>query len=334
MQINCGIEGHSWKLDKTSCKLIFNTEFGPSQLRYPFFESAPFNSDSAVEEFDRIVLRASKNMPSTYVGDQWTRDSQIAMSGVSARGVQVHLYLNGTYWGIYNPTERPDGWFTSSYLGGEKEDYFATNHGYMRGEDHISGDPNRFDTMTSMALARGLADAGTYETFRGLCDVTQFADYTILFWFSGFGDTIDNNYYAGMRNVPLVGQIPPEGFMLFMWDAEVVFQLAKNTPPGHEVPWVPPYYFTYTNCPDAPCTIVTTWLALRDNEDFNLLFADRIYKHCFNDGVLTDDNTQARWNALTDDINDAAVCEVARWPQGGGDLEVLGLEPCRPSTWI
>jgi len=312
LQINCAIEGHSWKLDKTSCKLIFNTEFGPSQLRYPFFESAPFNSDTAVEEFDRIVLRASKNMPSTYVGDQWTRDTQIAMSGVSARGIQVHLYLNGTYWGIYNPTERPCGWFTSSYFGGEKEDYFATNHGYERGEGHISGDPNRFDTMISMAQAQNLAVPGNYDTFRGLCDVTNFADYTILFWFSGFGDTIDNNWYAGMRNVPLLGQIPPEGFMMFMWDAEVVFE-AKCGPPGNEVPWVPPHYFTMTDH-----TIVDVWVALRDNEDFNLLFADRIYKHCFNDGVLTDDNTQARWNALTDDINDAAVCEVARWPQGGG----------------
>jgi len=318
--INCGIEGHSWAIDKRSYKLLFKTAFGPSQLRYPFFESAPFNSDSAVEAFDRIVLRASKNMPSTYVGDQWTRDSQIAMSDISARGNFVHLYLNGTYWGIYNATERPDGWFTSSYLGGEKEDYFATNHGFERGEGHISGDPNRFDTMISMALARGLANPGTYDTFRGLCDVTQFADYTILFWFSGFGDNIDNNWYAGMRNVPLVGSVPPEGFMMFMWDAEYVFK-NKGGPPGNSVPWVPPYYFTMTGgdeCHNGSCTIVDTWLALFDNADFRMLFADRVYRHCFNDGALTDDNTQARWNALTDDINEAAVCEVARWPEGGG----------------
>ncbi|MHC4659297.1 MAG: Calx-beta domain-containing protein, partial [Planctomycetota bacterium] len=169
-QINCGIEGHSWPLNKRSYKLIFKSVFGPTQLRYPFFESAPVNADSAVDEFDRIVLRASKNMPVTYAGDQWTRDSEIAMSGASARGTYVHLYLNGTYWGLYNATERPDAWFTSSYFGGEKEDYFATNHGIERGEDHISGDSSRFDTMISMAQARDLEVPGNYETFKGLCD--------------------------------------------------------------------------------------------------------------------------------------------------------------------
>ena len=312
LQINCAIEGHSWALNKRSYKLIFKSAFGPTQLRYPFLESAPVNADSAVDEFDRIVLRASKNMPVTYAGDQWTRDSQIAMSDVSARGAYVHLYLNGTYWGLYNATERPDAWFTSSYFGGEKEDYFATNHGYERGEDHISGDSTRFDTMISMAQAQNLEDPCNYETFKGLCDATNFADYTILFWFSGFGDTIDNNWYAGMRNVPLVGSVPPEGFMMLMWDAEYVFKNAAS-PPGHYEPWVPPYYFTMTGY-----TIVDTWLALYENEDFNILFADRIYKHCFNDGALTDDNTQARWDTITDYIDDAAICELARWPAGGG----------------
>ena len=61
----------------------------------------------------------------TYVEDQWVRDSQIAMSGLGSHGMFVHLYANGVYWGLYNPVERPDAWFTSSYLGGEMEDYLA-----------------------------------------------------------------------------------------------------------------------------------------------------------------------------------------------------------------
>ncbi|MHC4387740.1 MAG: lamin tail domain-containing protein, partial [Planctomycetota bacterium] len=312
LQINCGIEGHSWALDKRSYKLIFKSVFGPTQLRYPFFESAPVNADSAVDEFDRIVLRASKNMPITYAGDQWTRDCQIAMSDIGGHGNFVHLYLNGTYWGLYNATERPDAWFTSSYFGGQKEDYFATNHGIERGEDHISGDSSRFDTMISMAQVQNLEVPSNYETFKGLCDVTNFADYTILFWFSGFGDNIDNNWYAGMRNVPLTGAVPPEGLMMFMWDAEYVFK-NEGGPPGHYEPWVPYYYFTMTGH-----TIVDTWLALYENVDFRMLFADRIYKHCFNGGALTDGNTQGRWNAIVDYITDAAICEKARWPWGGG----------------
>ena len=329
--INCAIEGHSWALEKRSYKLIFKSQFGPSKLDYPFFESAVHHSDSAVEQFDRIVLRASKNMNVTYAGDQWTRDTQTLMSGIGSRGTFVHLYLNGTYCGIYNATERPDASFSSSYLGGEKEDYFATNHGYERGEDHISGDPNRFDNMISMALGLNLEDPTTYETFKGLCDVSNFADYTILYWFSGFGDGIDNNWYAGMRNVPLIGEIPPEGFMIYMWDAESVFQYMSG-PPGSAYPWVPYYYFYY-ECDESPndvnCTIVSTWVALHENEDFNMLFADRIYKHCFNDGALTDENTQTRWDMIVDDISDAAICERARWPYGSG---WSGQTPLPPET--
>ena len=35
----------------------------------------------------------------------------------------VHLYLNGLYWGLYNPVERPTGNFGEEYFGGENDDY-------------------------------------------------------------------------------------------------------------------------------------------------------------------------------------------------------------------
>ncbi len=33
---------------------------------------------------------------------------------------QVHLYINGVYWGLYNPVERPDENFAASHFGGVK----------------------------------------------------------------------------------------------------------------------------------------------------------------------------------------------------------------------
>ena len=306
--VNCGIEGHSWAMSKHSYKLLFKSQFGPSQLRYGLFESAPINSDSSVEEFNRIVLRAAKNYPVTYPGDQWVRDSQIQMSDIGAHGTFVQLYVNGTYCGVYNATERPDAWFTSSYFGGQMEDYFATSHGYERDDNHISGDHSRFDSMMSLAVDSNLENPTNYEQFKTLCDVEQFADYTVLYWFSGFGDGIDNNWYAGMRNNPLVGSFPPEGFMLYMWDGEFVF---KDGVGGNEVPWVPDDdYF------DDGHTITDIWLALLENEDFQLLFADRVYKHCFNSGALTEVNAQDRWNTIIDFIDEAAACEQARWSEG------------------
>lgn len=39
----------------------------------------------------------------------------------------VHLYVNGLYWGLYNPSERPSAPFVAAHLGGEPEDYDVRN---------------------------------------------------------------------------------------------------------------------------------------------------------------------------------------------------------------
>jgi hypothetical protein len=34
-----------------------------------------------------------------------------------------HLYINGTYWGLYETQERSEASFGASYFGGNREDY-------------------------------------------------------------------------------------------------------------------------------------------------------------------------------------------------------------------
>src|SRR5690606_16462928 len=89
----------------------------------------------------------------TYARDEWLRDAQLAMSGVGVHGMFVHLYLNGLYWGIYNLVERPDHAFASAYLGGDKDEWFAVNHGGM-----IEGFADRFNILIQLAQDGGLAD--------------------------------------------------------------------------------------------------------------------------------------------------------------------------------
>lgn len=307
-QIDCAIEGHSWAVTKRSFRLKFKRDFGPAKLNYPFFETAPTHADSATGRFDRIILRAGKNNSWaggrrdewTGVRDPWVRDAQIPMSGIGTRSLFVHLYVNGRYWGIFNPAERADQRFTSAYLGGDEEDWFATNHGIERGGQHLSGDSSRFERMVQLAERRNLENPSDFDEFRGLLNVEQFSDYVTIFWFSGFGDGLDNNWYGGMRNHP------PEGYMMFMWDGEATF-LPGNDNLGA---WVPPYFFSGNT------TIIKLWVALLENEDFRMVFADRIYKHCFNGGALTDENALARLGAMTDFIEDAVIGESARWGSG------------------
>jgi hypothetical protein len=334
-QIDCAIEGHSWSIAKRAFRLKFIRDFGPGKLKFPFFESDLLNADSAVDFFDRLVLRSGKNMSwalggthgggatVTYARDQWTRDTQIAMSGTASHGIFLHLYINNKYWGLYNPCERPDRWFLSAYFGSEPEDWLSSNHGLERGDGHLNGDSTRYDRMMELADEKDLENPAKYEEFKRLLDVPEYIDYVILYWYAGIGDGIDNNWYGGNCNYP------PGTYMFFMWDSELIFKDYVSDSPGNDVAWVNPLFLDPT--PDAAfdnTTIIGLWKSARENDDFMMTFADRIYEHCFHDGALTEDNSRQRWQTITDYIEDAIVCESARW----GD-EVTNPARTRENDW-
>jgi hypothetical protein len=52
---------------------------------------------------------------------------------------------------------------------------------------------------------------------------------------------------------------------------------------------------------------------MRTSAEFRLLFADRVYKHCFNGGALSMAASQQRYLKLANEIDKAIVAESARW---------------------
>ena len=57
------------------------------------------------------------------------------------------------------------------------------------------------------------------------------------------------------------------------------------------------------------------------NEEFKVFFKDRIYKHCFNDGVLSPNGPRPYHDYRMNEIFDAIVPETARWqPSSGRNL--------------
>ncbi|HUF62566.1 MAG TPA: CotH kinase family protein [Verrucomicrobiales bacterium] len=129
IRINGGWSRHYIATPKKSFTLLFRSEFGPRRLRFPLFPGSP------LESFDRIVLKGifsnawpDAARPPEYLRDQFLRDTMLAMGQPSSRGTWAHVYLNGLYWGIYNPSERPDASFAASHFGGNKEEYDAIKH--------------------------------------------------------------------------------------------------------------------------------------------------------------------------------------------------------------
>jgi hypothetical protein len=314
-QLNAGIRiqggAGRWEfMPKHSFRLFFRDEYGASKLKYPLF------ADSSMQEFDTLILRAGSDRSyaghpdtgdhrrTTYTEDEWLRDSQIAIAGVGAHGTFVQLYLNGLYWGLYNMIERPDDSFMASYFGGDKEDWYSVNH-----SGSISGSSDRFKELFKLVEGGGLADPEKYAAIKSYLDVTAFCDYLILEWYAGNTDWPQNNWYAALHNP--VGQVK-----YFIWDGELTWIDGAKIHVGQ------------TNAVGLTNTIKPLFEALIQNPDFKMELADRMVKHLFNDGALTDTNAQTRWLRLNHLIERAIVGESARW--GDARYEV----PITPDDWL
>lgn len=322
-QIDAGVRiqgGHTRepaKNPKHSFRLLFKKEYGAGRLNYPLFDE-----ESATTEFDTIILRGAGNQSwlhhneflgdnrgrAQYVRDQWAKDTQRAMGHPAAHNRMVHLYLNGLYWGLYNPTERPTGGFGESYLGGSKDDYDALNSG-----DPKDGDKAAFNEMLGRAR-QDLTVQSNYDALAEVLDIKGFTDYMILNHYGGNVDWDHHNWYA-MRNRN--GGL----WRFFAWDSEFFFtNLDDNV-------------ITKDNR-NNPSEI---FQALAQNEDYVRFLGDRLHEHFYNDGLLTEASVLERWEKRSADVELALVGESARWGDYRRDVHRRGgpfLLMTRDDSWV
>jgi hypothetical protein len=328
-QANAGLQIMGWtsrslsSTPKLNFRLLFERKYGPAQLRYPFFGPA------GASKFNSIALRANSRDSwaaeyaglgsATYLADQWAKQAQLEMGRLAPRGRFVHLYLNGLYWGIYNPTERPDAAFVASYLGGAREDYDVIK--FCCPQMVEDGGAAAWNDLLQAANA-GVTNLAAYQRLQGnrpdgtrdpawpcLIDIDNFIDYVINGQFHASVDW-PGNYYAG-RNAsdPLSG-----GFQFFQWDNDLAFSGADvnankvQTDPGSA------WWQTSPGALD---------IALRKNPEYRLRFADHVYRHFFNEGALTTRSNSARWTRLAELVEPALFAESARWGGVRGTLRTV-----------
>ena len=303
-QINSGVRMHGgWnrfnEMLKKSFRIYFRNEYDGA-LNFPLFP------DTMVERFEKIVLRSGngKAWPSPwrtdwqlaqtqYLRDQFSRDAQRDMGQLTSHGKFVHLYINGLYWGLYNPVERPDADFGESYLGGDNDEYDVVRWRRGPGITQIDGTLAAWNAMMGIARGRIASDA-VYGQIHQYLDVEAFIDYMIVNIFTANYDWPDSNAYALRR------QGPDGKFYFVSWDAEEsLFGLWDNR----------------TSLPYAN-SAGELYEALRGNAEFRREFGDRVHRHFFNDGAMTSENNEARWMDRATEIDRAIVAESARW----GDL--------------
>lgn len=325
VQIDCGLgliggwSRHYEATPKKSLRLEFKKDYGPGKLNFPLFGT------NEISEFDRINLRATFSdgwvdnaHPAQYLRDPFMRETYLAMGQPASRGTFVHLYINGLYWGIYNPTERPDDDYASSHYGGKDGDYDALKHQSLSAPasaptdsyEVISGTATRWQAALT-ASALDLSVLANYNQLRQYVDMTSLADYILANSFLSNQDWPDKNWYAFGRRDGADG-----GFKFVPWDSEYTLFLLD------------------INKTDATATLTPArfYTRARLSPEFRLLFADRIHKHCFNGGPLTSATMIARYSGMAAIIEPAINAEAARW--GDNPNTRQGSKDFRKSHWL
>ncbi|MBN1482343.1 CotH kinase family protein [candidate division KSB1 bacterium] len=349
--INCGarIRGGWSRTDsnpKHAFRYFFRSEYGEAKLQHPLFE------DEGVDEFDKMDLRTSQNYSwaygagskdggaerNTMLRDVFSRDLQRDMGQPYTRSRYYHLFINGTYWGLFQTQERSEASFAESYFGSDREDYDAikVDAGYQRPYIMEATDGTLDAWNALWAIARnGLSDKTSFNMIQGLnvdgspnpdypkyVDLDNLIDFMINTLFVGDfdapisefrGNNSPNNFWATFNRVN------PDGFKFYRHDSEhTLFNIFEDRtgpyPAGEQQEHFNPQ-----------------WLhqQLTENAEYRLLFADRVYRHFYDDGALTPEANTDRLIFRKDQIDNAIIAESARW----GDV-LRGTPYTRDNEWL
>lgn len=315
-QINCRLKIHGGNSrvptnsPKHGFELGFKAAYGPTKLNFDIFDEK-----QSAKEFNSLILRAGYNYTwvknaaiqqttAQYIQDSWAKTTQLDMGQVSAHETFVHLYLNGLYWGVYNISEEINKDFLETYLGGLETDYDVIKEketdttgptdGTMVAWNALKSQITGVETNVNYQKIQGKNADGTINpAYSNLLDIDNYIDYMLINYYIGNGDWDANNWSVGRNRVTNAA-----GFRFFCWDAETSMILLADNKISNGTAGNPTAFMQY----------------LKKNADFKVILADRIKKHLLDaGGVLTPTVIAARYEKLADEIEQAMICESARW---------------------
>lgn len=297
-----------------SYRLIFNeTLGGPGKLNFPLFDNSDFAdintftlkvaSTDGFSHDSRTNGSTINPLNSTYTRDAYIRQLHFNTGNPAADSTFAHVYINGLYWGLYTPIERPDDAFFSDRFGGEREDWDI----FRDNDEFLSGNSTAWNQMRSLISSISTAsltqanalyqqlqgknpDGTDNPNFEALMDVDNFIDYMAIHMSSNTNDWPHRNWYVARNRVN-----PGTGFRFFAWDQGQ--SLAQD----------------FIDRTERQGGLGTLHRQLRSSEEYRLRFADRIQEHFFHDGALTLAAKQQTWTDLADQAEAAIVAETARW---------------------
>ena len=260
--------------EKFSFRLYFRGEYGLGELEYPLIPL------SGRESFDCLWIRAGHNdHRNPFIRDELTRRLFHDCGHEEPLGTFANLFINGVFKGYYNLVERLDEDFFRFHYDSDSE-WDIVHIGELQ-----SGTLDVWNTMVTFAAGNSMANYANYQKMGSMLDLTNFVDYLVVNFYANTWDWPQNNWVAARERV--------EGglFKFYIWDAEGAF---GN---GNAV-----NYNIFSQLAGGGSTIADLYNPLLSSPEFRLLFADRVQKHLFTNGAMTDDHVRARFDQLRETI--------------------------------
>ena len=325
-QVNTGIRirgGYSStsRNPKHSYRLFFRGVYGDGKLKYPLF------GNEGVDEFDKIDLRTSQNHSwafensrrNTFLRDIFCRDLQGKSGHHFTKSHYYHIYMNGMYWGLFMTQERAEARFGASYLGGKPEDYDVIKAmGWMKPTEVTDGTLDLYrelfertldwsgDNKDYFALLGLEPDGSVDPNGKTLVDVDNLIDYMLGIFYTGsndeaaaWGGRSTNNFFC------MIDHDNPTGFKFFRHDAEHSMDVGweDRTAPANDKKFRELQWFNGQ----------TLHERLLKNEEYRMRFVDHVYRHFYNGGSMTPENSIELMSKRFDELQAAIPAEAARW---------------------
>ncbi|MEN9332154.1 MAG: hypothetical protein RLZZ94_1244 [Bacteroidota bacterium] len=235
----------SWVLSQRSLDFISRDEMGYNHsVEEKLFEYSPR------QDFQRLILRAAgdDNYPADHrqanEGSCHVRDAYIHMlSKKGGMNLDVRnaekciVYLNGSYWGVYDIRENPDEHdYTEYYYGQDKYNlYYIETWGNTWAEYGGPAALNEWGSLWSYIQNNSMANPTNYNYVMNRYDASSLVDYVITNAVTVCSDWL--NYNTGWwRGLDSTQQHLKWGYIL--WDNDATF--------GH--------YINYTGIPNTSYT--------------------------------------------------------------------------------
>lgn len=332
---------------KHAFRFFFRSEYGEGKLNFPLFGS------EGADEFDKIDLRTSQNYSwskggsegkhNTMNRDVFSRETQRDMDQPYSRSRYYHVYINGLYWGVFQTQERSEARYAETYFGGNREDYDvikvdvgddwniyeieATDGNTDAWQEIWNKTQQGFSSNTNYFALQGMNPAGVADsTLKVMVDIDNLIDYMLIIFYGGNFDSPvskfsnnqnPNNFFAIYDRTQT-----RQGFRFIIHDAEHTL-LTDAVNPGvgldenrvniGNIEWGQMNVTRFEK-------FHPQWLhhRLTENPEYRLRFADRVYRHFYQNGVFHPDSSEARFMETANELQLAIIAESARW----GDMGV------------